>query len=106
PKWVEVGAIILALVAGFVNAVGLLSFEHQSVSHLSGTVTLLGTKILDATFQDIFHLVGVLLSFIGGATIAGFLLRDSRLKLGRHYDTTLFLESLLLLVSLWYLRSG
>jgi len=39
PKWVEVGAFILALVAGFVNAIGLLSFEHQSVSHLSSYPT-------------------------------------------------------------------
>ena len=36
PKWVEYGAFILALVAGFVNAVGLLGFQHQSISHLSG----------------------------------------------------------------------
>lgn len=35
PKWVEFGAFILALVAGYVNAIGLLGFDHQSVSHLS-----------------------------------------------------------------------
>ncbi len=72
PKWVEVGAFILALVAGFINAIGLLSFEHQSVSHLSGTATLLGAS----------------------------------LKLGRHYDTALFLEAVLLSISLGLLYSG
>lgn len=105
PKWVEVGAYILALVAGYVNAVGLLGFEHQSVSHLSGTATLLGTGILDYSSKNIFHLFGILLSFLVGTSIAGFLLHDSKLKLGRHYDTALFIEAMLLLVSSWLLIS-
>ena len=106
PKWVEVGAFILALVAGFVNAVGLLSFEHQSVSHLSGTATLLGTGFLTLPFQHTLHLLGILLSFLFGSSIAGFLLHGSTLKLGKHYDTALFLESALLLVTLLLLTKG
>lgn len=106
PKWVEVGAFILALVAGFVNAIGLLSFEHQSVSHLSGTATLLGTGLLTGSFQNIIHLLAILLSFMCGSSIAGFLLHGSTLKLGRHYDTALLLESALLLVALWFLSVG
>jgi uncharacterized membrane protein YoaK (UPF0700 family) len=106
PKWVEVGAFILTLVAGFVNAIGLLSFEHQSVSHLSGTATILGTSVLSAPLQNVIHLLGVLLSFLFGSTIAGFLLYGSTLKLGRHYDTALFLESALLLITLWFLSMG
>jgi uncharacterized membrane protein YoaK (UPF0700 family) len=106
PKWVEFGAFILALIAGFVNAIGLLSFEHQSVSHLSGTSTLLGASILSSSFQNIVHLLGILLSFLLGSIIAGFLLHGSTLKLGRHYDTALFLESFLLLVTLLLLSNG
>ncbi len=106
PKWVEIGAFILALIAGFVNAVGLLSFEHQSVSHLSGTATLLGTSLLNASMQNILHLTGVLISFLVGSTIAGVLLHGSTLKLGRHYDTALFLEGILLLLSLFFLHQG
>lgn len=106
PKWVEVGAFILALTAGFINAVGLLGFEHQSVSHLSGTATLLGTGILTPAFQGLFNLLGVLISFLCGAAIAGILLHGSTLKLGRHYDTALILEALLLIASAWLLISG
>lgn len=106
PKWVEVGAFILALVAGFVNAVGLLSFEHQSVSHLSGTATLLGTSVLNGNIQNVLHLLGILLSFLFGSVVAGFLLHGSTLKLGRHYDTALFLESVLLLIAIWFLSKG
>ncbi len=106
PKWVEFGAFILALIAGYVNAIGLLGFEHQSVSHLSGTATLLGTGILNSSSTNVLHLLGVLSSFLVGASITGFLLHDSALKLGRHYDTALFFESILLWVSAWLLISG
>lgn len=106
PKWVEVGAFILALVAGFINAIGLLSFEHQSVSHLSGTATLLGASVLDASFQGTLHLIGVLAAFLLGAVLSGCLLHGSSLKLGRHYDTALILEAVLLSVSLLLLSFG
>lgn len=96
----------MALIAGCVNAIGLLGFEHQSVSHLSGTATLLGTELLGLTFQKIFHLLGILLSFLSGACVAGFLLHGSTLKLGRHYDTALFIEFALLCLSSWLLISG
>ena len=106
PKWVEIGAFILALVAGCVNAVGLLSFEHQAVSHLSGTATLLGADLMQGNSLDAFHLFGVLLSFLVGSGIAGFLLHSSALKLGRHYDTALLIEAGLLLGALLLLFNG
>ena len=68
--------------------------------------TLLGTSFVSTSFQSIFHLIGILLSFLFGSTIAGFLLHGSTLKLGRHYDTALFLESVLLLITLWFLSVG
>lgn len=106
PKWVELGAFFLALIAGCINAIGLLGFEHQSVSHVSGTATLVGTGLLDLSLSKISHLVGILFSFMGGACIAGFLLHGSTLKLGRHYDTALFIEFILLCVSSLFLMSG
>jgi hypothetical protein len=34
PRWIELGAFMLALLAGTVHTVGLLGFAHQSISHL------------------------------------------------------------------------
>lgn len=99
PKWVEFGAFVLALIAGCVNAIGLLGFEHQAISHLSGTATLLGVGIFSDAASKSIHLIGVLVSFFVGASIAGFLLHGSTLKLGRHYDTALVIESVLLLLA-------
>lgn len=106
PKWVEFGAFILALVAGIVNTVGLLGFEHQSVSHLSGTATLFGASLFNLHFLGSLHLLGILLSFFGGSCIVGFLLHGSTLKLGKHYDTALFLEAILLLIAMMLLCNG
>ena len=106
PKWVEYGAFCLALIAGCINAIGLLGFEHQSVSHLSGTATLLGTELLSLQRQTILHLIGILLSFLTGAALAGFLLHGATLKLGRHYDTALLIECGLLCLATWLLVSG
>ncbi|CAM3037994.1 YoaK family protein [Vibrio rarus] len=106
PKWVEMGALILALVAGFINAIGLLGFEHQAVSHLSGTATLLGISLFDASLNHILHLLGVLLSFMLGSAIAGYLLHGCTLKLGRYYDWVLFLESASLFIAIWLLSNN
>ena len=103
PRWVEYGAFILALVAGCINAIGLLGFEHQSISHLSGTATLLGAEILKSSTGNVFHLSAILFSFFLGASLSGFLLNSSALKLGRHYDTALFIEALLLFGAIAFL---
>lgn len=105
PRWIEYGAFTLALLAGSVNAVGLLGFQHQSISHLSGTATLLGTS-LTGSINNSLHLLGILLSFLLGAMISGLLLSSTSLKLGRHYDSLLLIEGLLLLIAIYFLNDG
>ena len=105
PKWVELGAFMLALLAGMVNAVGLLSFEHQSVSHLSGTATLLGQAVVNMDGQA-WHLLFILLSFLLGAIISGALIDNTALKFGRHYTLGLLIEAILLLLACMALLSA
>lgn len=103
PRWVEYGSFVLALVAGLVNSIGLLGFKHQSISHLSGTATLLGTGVVNSTFTDVFHLFIILVSFLVGASISGYFLRNGALKLGRNYSGLLSLEAVFLIVSIYFL---
>ena len=106
PKWIEYGAFVLAFVAGCINAIGLLGFEHQSVSHVSGTATLVGTSILNGSAENILHLVGILVSFFLGASLSGFMLHGNALKLGKHYDTALVIEALLIFLALLLLTKS
>jgi uncharacterized membrane protein YoaK (UPF0700 family) len=106
PKWVEIGGFFLALIAGSVNAIALLGFNHQGVSHLSGSSTLLGVEIANGNLAEVFHLLLIVGSFVVGATISGFVIGNESLKLGRRYSFALVTESILLLLAMYYLKQN
>lgn len=106
PKWVEVGGFLLALNAGFVNAVGLLGFKHQAVSHLTGTSTFLSLALANSNTQEIVHLLLVMASFVVGAAYSGLVIGNTALQLGRRYSLALITESFLLLMSMCMLNHG
>lgn len=100
PTWVEWGAWLLALNAGGINAVGLLSFEHQAISHVTGSVSWLGLELARGHGVAALHLALVVLAFFAGAALSGALLEDSTLKLGRRYGVCLVIEAVLLAAAL------
>lgn len=106
PPWVEGGAFLLTLLAGMVNAIGLLGFSHQAVSHLTGTATLLGQQLASMNISVALHLLLILISFVIGAALSGWLIENTALKLGRHYGSALMLEALLLLLGMCALMVG
>lgn len=104
PRWVEIGGFFLTLIAGYVNAIALLGFNHQGVSHLSGSSTLLGVEAANGNYGEVFHLVLIIGSFVAGAVVSGFVIGNESLKLGRRYSLALFMESILLIIALYYLN--
>jgi uncharacterized membrane protein YoaK (UPF0700 family) len=87
---------VLAFIAGFVNVIGLLGFEHQAVTHLTGTTSMLAAALADLDAVAALHLVGIIGAFLLGTVISGFVIQDSTLELGRRYGVALMLESVLL----------
>lgn len=85
PRWVWAGGWALAFVAGIVNVVGLLGFGHQAITHLTGTTSLLGAAVAALDGAAVAHFAAVMGSFVAGAVLSGFIIRDSTLKLGRRY---------------------
>lgn len=106
PRWIWSGAWALAFVAGMVNAVGFLGFEHQAVTHLTGTTTMLATALADRDGSQAAHLLAVIGSFLAGAVLSGCIVQDSTLQLGRRYGVALLLESALLFAAVPLLRHG
>lgn len=106
PGWVETGGFLLALNAGFINAVGLLGFEHQAVSHLTGISTFLSLELAKQNFPEVFHLLLVMLCFVLGAAYSGMVVGNTALKLGRRYSVALITESLLLGIAMLLLVQG
>jgi uncharacterized membrane protein YoaK (UPF0700 family) len=99
PRWVWTGAWVLAFIAGIVNVVGLLGFEHQAITHLTGNTTLLAEALATNNLSAIIHFASLIGAFVAGTTISGFLVQDSTLQLGRRYGVALLLVSLLLFAS-------
>jgi len=100
PTWVWIGAVALSSVAGMVNVVGFLGFEHQAVSHMTGSTSQLGMAIAQGDWRAVGHLWGLLIAFSLGAMLSGLLIQDNTLQLGRRYGMALAIESALLLVAI------
>lgn len=96
PRWAWFGAWALAFIAGMINVVGLLGFEHQAVTHLTGTTSMLGAAIAGMDGALAFHLGAIISSFVLGTILSGFIIQDSALQLGRRYGGALLLETVLL----------
>lgn len=71
PRWVEVGGFWLAAIAGAVNAIGLLGFRHEAVSHVTGTSSLLSLAVARGEVADALHLLLIVFAFLAGALAYG-----------------------------------
>lgn len=100
PLWIRVGGGVLAFSAGCVNSTALVGFTHLSASHVTGNVSLFATAIAKFDLKLLFMVCAVLLSFLLGAIISGFIVGSTDLKEGRRYGSALCVEAVLLLMSL------
>ena len=106
PHWVWWGAFVLAAVGGMVNVVGLLGFEHQAITHLTGTTTMLGAAIGEGSAGRALHFAAMIGAFLAGTVLSGWLVEDSVLKLDGRYYLALGLEAVLLLAAVPLLWKG
>ncbi|MFW1860597.1 YoaK family protein [Acinetobacter baumannii] len=94
PNWFQLGAFLLAINAGMINVLGLITLLHQSVSHMTGNVSMLAMSLVNWQFEHIIYLVLVILCYVCGSFYSGFILGNSHFKLGRRYGLLLSLVSL------------
>jgi len=104
PRWVWAGAWALAFVGGIVNVVGLLGFEHQAVTHLTGTTSMLAAALAAFDVSSALHFAAIIGAFVVGTVLSGFIIQDSTLQLGRRYGVALLLESILLCLAVPLLK--
>ena len=99
PRWVWIGAAALSCVAGIVNVVGFLGFQHQAITHLTGNTSLLAASLANGDWHAARHLSAAMAAFVAGAALGGLIVQDSTLRLGRRYGVALSIEALLLLLA-------
>lgn len=105
PKWIWLGGFILSFFAGMINVVSVQSFQHQAVSHMTGSLTQLGIQVFATNWEASLHLLGVLFSFLLGAILSGMIIRDSLLAFGKRYGIVLMIEATLLIISVYLFRN-
>jgi uncharacterized membrane protein YoaK (UPF0700 family) len=103
PRWAWWGSALLAGIAGMINAVGFLSFQHQGVTHLTGSTTLLGIAVAQGDLTASRQVLAVTGFFLAGCILSGMVVRDSTLQLGRRYGAALAVESILLFCAVPFL---
>lgn len=101
PLWVLIGSVMLALNAGFINSVALLSFANNAVSHITGTATIAADALVQGQSGVLLHTGAIVVSFILGAILSGAIVGNEALRLGRRYGVALVLESIFLFLA-WY----
>ena len=91
PPWVQLGTFFLAVNAGIINVLGLVTVLHQSVSHMTGNVSMFAMALLHWQPDTIIYLTCVVLCYVIGSFYSGFILGNSYFSLGRRYGLPLSL---------------
>ncbi|MCH7297070.1 YoaK family protein [Acinetobacter higginsii] len=102
PNWIQLGAFFLALNAGMVNVLGLFTVLHQSVSHMTGNVSMLAMSLLDWQPEHFIYLSLVILCFVIGSFYSGLILGNGSVAFGRRYGLPLSLVAIFLVLT-WLL---
>ena len=102
PNWIQIGAFLLALNAGMVNVLGLFTVLNQSVSHMTGNVSMLAMSLLDWQPDHFIYLALVVICFVIGSFYSGLILGNSNVTFGHHYGFPLSLVAIFLFLT-WLL---
>lgn len=100
PAWVGFGAFVLAFAAGSLNVFTLESALHQAVTHQSGNSSSMMLALSLGRLGLAGRFLGLILAFVAGSVLSGFIIRDYHLRLGRRYGASLMIESAVILVAL------
>ncbi|MFG0294173.1 MAG: YoaK family protein [Phycisphaerales bacterium JB050] len=102
---VLIGGVLLALIAGFINAAALRTSDI-AVTHVTGSVSRLSADLGAGDATDLLLVLPLVASFIAGAILAGLIVGRDTLRLGRHYGVAMLTEGALLTASAFTLHAG
>jgi uncharacterized membrane protein YoaK (UPF0700 family) len=102
-RFVLSSAFLLAALAGYINTI-FLSLYLLPVSHLSGTLSRFSLDIGKNDWSDLGQISGIIVGFLVGAMLSGFIIGNTTVQLGRRYGVVLVFEGLFLALSAWLLH--
>jgi uncharacterized membrane protein YoaK (UPF0700 family) len=99
------GALAFAGTAGFINSVALGVFGSP-VSHMTGAVSYFGIELARGHPNAALATLTIIVAFMVGAGLAGFIVGAESLGPGRRYGVALICEGSLLAIATMLLVSG
>lgn len=79
---IVVGSVLLAINAGFINVVAMAGvFPGVTVSHVTGSVSRIAISVFNNDMQTCALVTSIVISFVFGSFIGGYLVGDSKFKL-------------------------
>ena len=103
PLWIQLGAFFLAVNAGMINVLGLVTVLHQSVSHMTGNVSVLAMSLVHWQPESILYLLLVTVCYVIGSFYSGVILGNSHFRLGRRYGIPLSLVAFFIFLCWFFL---
>ena len=98
PVWVQLGAFFLAVNAGMINVLGLMTVLHQAISHMTGNVSLLAINLVQGQWESFLYALAIITSYVLGSMYSGLILANSHFRLGRRYGLPLSLVAFFILL--------
>ena len=98
PRWLLLSAFLLAMNAGMINVLGLFSLLHQSVSHMTGNVSLVADALIQQQYGHVLYLLLVVACYVLGSSYSGFILGNSHFELSQRYGAPLCLVAIFILI--------
>ncbi len=98
PRWLLLSAFLLAMNAGMINVLGLFSLLHQSVSHMTGNVSLIADALIQQQYGHVLYLLLVIACYVLGSSYSGFILGNSHFELSQRYGAPLCLVAIFILI--------
>lgn len=74
PNWVQLGAFFLAVNAGMINVLGLMTVLHQAISHMTGNVSLLAISLVQGNADTLLYALAIIISYVLGSMYSGLIL--------------------------------
>lgn len=103
PRWIQTAAFLLAINAGMINVLGLITVLHQSVSHMTGNVSVLAMAIIQWDLSATVFLMLITLCYVIGSFYSGWILGSSHFAFNRRYGAPMSLVAFFILLSWLFL---
>ena len=88
----------LTSLAGALNAISILGYDGTTISHLTGLVSKTAIAISKGNFLECWGVLRVILAFLLGAIISGFVTGEKAFYLHKRYGFIIIAISMLLII--------